>query len=84
MKPENIDIPFLEEQPEHDAHRPGLAVEVVLRLHDVVRVQCPQLFDGGQVPGLHHSFKLADVVGVSDNEFDGVHTALGSRRTSWG
>jgi hypothetical protein len=36
------------------------------------------------VLGLHHRFKLADVVGVSDNEFDGVHTALGSRRTSWG
>jgi hypothetical protein len=84
VKPENIDIPFLEEQPEHDAHRHRLTVEVVLRLHYIVRVQCPQLFDGWQVLGLHHRFKLADVVGVSDNEFDGVHTALGSRRTSWG
>ena len=56
---------------------PGLAVEVVLRLHDVVGVQCPQLFDGGHVLGLHHRFKLADVVGVSDNEFDGVHCVCG-------
>gem|GEM_PF-6380181 len=41
-------------------------------------------FDGGQVLGLHHRFELADVVGVSGNKFDCVHTALGSRRTSWG
>ena len=49
------------------------SVEVMLGLHYVVRVQCPQLFDGGQVLGLHHRFKLADVVGVSDNEFDCVY-----------
>ena len=38
-----------------------------------MRIQRLQLFDGGQVLGLHHRFKLADVVRVSDYEFDCVH-----------
>ena len=74
-----------QEHPEHHTHRLGLAVEVVLRPHYIVRVHCPQLFDGGQVLGLHHRFKLADVVWVSDNKFDGVHVVgLWTQCIVWG